>query len=155
MDATPDIISTLLIPAACDDYWETISETAAMTPKSILVLTAPLVENSAEQKQVQNIINACKLNADEYNILYLSEGWQIAWHKIRDTLGIKIVLLIGILPAQLGVTVLLKLNEYNHYNGCLWIPALSATEMEKKPEMKAQLWNNALKPVFADKSVAV
>jgi len=58
------------------------------------------------------------------------------------------VILAGILPIQLGISAMFRLNEPNKYGDCIWIPTLALTELDKLPEMKKQLWNMGLKPVF-------
>ncbi|MDR3680956.1 MAG: hypothetical protein P4L41_13410 [Flavipsychrobacter sp.] len=148
MDAIPDIINTPVIPASANIFWDDYNEPAQQRP--LLVVSAQLNQDSNELRQLTKMLQACKLGTEDYNLITLIDGQKIAWHKLRDTYSPRAVLMLGIMPDMLGMTVLLRINEPNHFAGCIFIPTLSITDLETKTEMKRQLWNTALKPVFVD-----
>ncbi len=150
----PNIIQSKIISSEWDAFWLDLDANAAqLAPKDVLVLSLPYSAGSAEDVQLQKMLQACQLNDAVYHILQLSEDRFTAWHKLKDQLQPKQVLLLGITPAQLGISVMFRLFGPNRFNDCIWIPGLSLTEMEKQPDSKKQLWVNGLKPVFVDKTV--
>ena len=113
-----------------------------------MVLTQPYQPNSAEEQTLVRMLGACKLSADQYHILPLQQGQQIAWHKLRAHFTPRYVLLLGIHPALLGIAAQFRLHEANHYDDTTFIPALSLAEMEQQPEAKKEFWAKGLKPTF-------
>lgn len=146
-----DIIQSKIVGKEWDALWdkETTSETA---PVPVVVLSETYSSGSAEEAQLQKMLQACGLDAAQYKIILLANEQLMAWHAIRERYQPKVVLLLGVNPYQLGVSAMFRLLGPNNFNDCTWIPAPSLTELEKQPEAKKQLWLNALKPVFVDKT---
>jgi len=149
---SPDIIRTDIIKNEWDAFWQQITIAADDTLKAVLVISAPYQPGSGEEVQLHKMLQACTLTTERYQTIQLEDGQNISWNQLREKLNPKAILLIGILPQQLGISALLNMNHPNHFNDCIWIPTLSIGELEKQPEMKKQLWNNGLRPVFVDKS---
>jgi len=148
-----NIIKSDLISAKYDALWQDIAPVIKdATPKPVLVLINNYAPGSPDEAQVLKMMESCKLGPEQYNIIQIGTDQQIAWHKLRDQLDPKIVLLIGILPVQLGISSLFKLNIPNHFNDRIWLATLSLSELEKYPDVKKQLWINGMKPVLADKT---
>ncbi len=150
MDAIPHILSTPIIPASYNVFWDEYA--MQLQPRPLLILTGPMAAGGVEEGQLIKMLQASKLTPENYNIITLTEGEQVAWHKLTDTLTPKAVLLLGILPAQLGISALFRINEPNHFGSCIFIPTLSIAMLETRQDMKRQLWNSGLKPVFVDNS---
>ncbi len=147
-----DIIQANILGEDWDSFWVSVDNVVTQGAiKPVLILTKKY-ENSAEEVQLQKMLQACNLAAEQYNILQLQEQQLVAWHLVKEKLSPKFILLIGIPPTQLGISALFKLNEFNHFSDCIWIPTLSLKEWETQPETKKQLWVGGLKPVFIDKS---
>ncbi|MCB0697326.1 MAG: DNA polymerase III subunit psi [Chitinophagaceae bacterium] len=147
----PRILNTEIIDTEIDIFWQNDHIAMPdMSPRKVLIVTTQHNENSAEQAQLNKIINACKLTAEQYNIIQVATGKQVAWHQIKNTIQPENVLLFGVHPNQLGVSALFRLNSINHFDGAKWIPTLSLQELEQQPQAKKDLWSNALKPIFAD-----
>lgn len=135
-------------------FWKDISDLITdTTPKKILVLSLNYSPASFEEGQLKKMLQACTLTPEQYHIVKIGEGQLVAWHKINEQLHPQITLLVGVLPAQLGISATFRLNEPNFFNECLFIPTLSINELEQSPEVKKQLWNIGLKPVFIDKKI--
>jgi hypothetical protein len=147
-----NIIKSDIVDAKYDSLWNYPEQLKNITePKPVLVITNTYEAGSAETIQLQKMLAACKLSNDQYNIIALAEGQTVGWHQLRERLHPKFIFLIGILPAQLGVSASFRLNEPNNFNDRIWLPALSLSELEKNPSVKSQLWSEGMKPVFIDK----
>lgn len=148
-----NIIKSNLISSEYDILWEDIAPVVKdATPRPILILTNAYTEGGPEDTQLLKMLDACKLAPEQYNIIRINNGQQAAWHKLRELLSPKIIFLIGILPSQLGISSLFRINAPNHFNNCIWLPTLSINELEQRPDIKKQLWQEGMKPVFVDKS---
>ena len=147
-----NIITSDLVSSEYDILWADISEVVKdAMPRSVLILVNAYSTESSEGPQLLKMLEACKLAPEQYNIIQINKNQQVAWHKLREKLEPKIVFLIGILPSQLGVSSLFRINAPNHFNDTIWLPTLSITELEQRPEVKKQLWVDGMKPVFIDR----
>ncbi|HXS38511.1 MAG TPA: hypothetical protein VN721_17540 [Flavipsychrobacter sp.] len=152
MNKYVNIIESNILGESWDSFWADIDNIVIEgSLKPVLILTKKY-ESSAEEIQLQKMLQACNLVAEQYNILQLQEQQLVAWHQIKEKLSPKFILLIGTSPSQLGISALFKLNEFNHFSDCIWIPTLSLKEWETQPETKKQLWTGGLKPIFIEKS---
>jgi hypothetical protein len=104
-----------------------------------------------DQVQLNKMLQACQLTEEQFYILHIDKPWP--WHKLREKLKPKVVLLLGVHPNELGISALFRLFIPNHFDDCLWIPSLSLADLEKQPDTKKQLWIHGLKPVFVDKTI--
>ncbi len=146
-----NIIGSKIISNEFDIFWnENIS--AGETHKTTLVISASYDAGSPEEQQLQKMLQACSLTQDNYHVVQLSENSSVAWHQLRDKAQPEFVILLGLSTQQLGISALMRFNEPNRFNDCIFIPTLAPGELEKQPEVKKQLWLNALKPVFVDKT---
>lgn len=151
MQSIPDIIQSDIVTNKQDVYWQASPDDIPIQPITALIITSPLISGSNDEAQLQKIIQACKLGENEYYV-YTPEQ-PTAWHQLRDKLQPKVVLLFGVLPQQLGISAMFGIYHPNKFDGCIWIPSISIAEMEKHPDIKKQLWVDALKPVFIDKTI--
>jgi len=148
-----NIIKSDLVAMEYDIFWKDITPIVMnATPRPVLVLINESENNSQEDAQLLKMLDACKLAPEQYNIIRIRQDEQVAWHQLRDRLNPKIIFMIGILPVQLGISALFKLNQPNHFNDCVWLPTISIREQEQFPDVKKQLWLSGMKPVFVDKS---
>ncbi len=147
----PRIINTEIIDTETDIFWYNNSVShETISPKPVLILSKKIDELSAEQQQLNKILDACKLLQDKYNIVQLTENERLAWHRLKDIANPSVVILFGVHPSDLGISALFRLNWLNNFDGASWIPTLSLQELEQQPQAKKDLWTNALKPLFAD-----
>ena len=148
------LIQSKIIPASQNAYWEPLPEAwQSLSAKPVLVFTVPYEAGSSEERTLFRMLDACKLPAVDYHILQLAEGIVISWGKLKETFQPAQVLLLGILPAQLGIHAMLRLHAPNHFGGCIIIPSFSPAQLDREAEAKKLLWQDALKPVFVDTSV--
>lgn len=151
MSENIDIIHSKIVGAEWDALW--VKDTSGINePVPVLVLSEKYDNGSAEETQLHKMLQACTLDDTRYKIILLEAGQLIAWHSLRELYQPKVVLLLGVNPYQLGVSAMFRLFAPNNFNDCTWIPGVSLAELEKQPEAKKQLWLNALKPVFVDKT---
>jgi hypothetical protein len=151
MNEFPDIINSQIVSNEYDVFWTTPDELAQLTPRKVLVASTPFLPGSAEETQLKKMLQACQLREEDYHIVQFSDDMQIAWHALRDQLGVKSVLLLGVTPVQLGVSAQLMPHQLSRFNDCNWIVTDSLEVLIQRPEIKAHLWNYGLKPAFVDK----
>jgi len=149
-----NIIKTAIVDPAYDVLWEDISGiTKDATPKDILILVNTFAPESSEKGQLLKMLDACKLAPDQYNIIQLEQDKMVAWHQLRQLLHPKIIFLIGILPSQLGISSLFRLNAPNRFNDRVWLTTVSLNELEQNKALKQQLWTDGMKVVFTPPSL--
>jgi|GEM_PF-800051 len=152
----PDIISSAIIPSQYDVEWQQLPPIfESIMPKPVLFLVQPLTPDSPDEKIViEKLIRGCGISEHEYNLLFPEPG-TVSWNKIREHCQPATVVLIGILPSQLGIDASFVLNEVNFFDHCIFIPTVSVAAMELNKAHKEQLWNKALKPVLKDKVITL
>ncbi len=149
-----NIIKTDVVDAKFNPLWNDLpAAIAGLGTKPVLVVANEAAPGSAEFQQQQKMIDACHLTDDKYNLIRLKPGELLSWSKLRDALQPKIVFLIGILPAQLGVSALFVLNNPNNFDNSIWLPTLTTGELEQHKELKQQLWNNGMMPLLKVKTI--
>jgi hypothetical protein len=145
-----NLINTGIIRSDYDIYWKDISTSVPQIPRPILILINDYEAGSEDDLQLSRMIVGSKLGPEVYNLVKVPEGGKIPWHQLRDLLKPRFVFLIGILPAQLGISVLFRLHLPNNFNGCKWLPTLALSEHRKSEEMRKYLWDNGMKPLFVN-----
>jgi hypothetical protein len=152
MSGIPDIIDSKIVGTEWDALWQ---DTGALPEAKLLVITAPYSPGSAEAVQLQKMMQACGLEAKDHYVVQL-QSWEMkAWHSLRDAVKPEAVLVLGISPKQLGISVQFYLYAPNRFNDTIWIAAPSLSDMEQQPDAKKQLWQLGLKPVFVDKTISL
>jgi len=151
MEGLPNIINTNIINQDWDAFWLRTVDGESIIVKNLLVVSKPFIPGSAEDIQLQKMLQACKLTTNDYNLFQIDENQKVAWHKLRDKFKPTIVLLLGITPEDLGISALFKFNEACFFNETMWLATVSLQAMEQQPDLKVQLWNNGLKPIFVEK----
>ena len=147
-----NIIKSDIIKETWDSYWnDAPTAIACATPRPVLVISRPYDQESAEETQLIKMLEACKLMPEQYNIISVGEKEEIAWYQIREKLIPSFILLIGVYPAQLGISALFCLHEANNFNDRVWLPTLSIEELEKNKDVKKHLWLRGLQPIFIKK----
>lgn len=152
MDSFVNVLKSDLIMSGYDVYWD---EQAPLlqnaSAKPVLVVVGPWERGETDSSQMKKMLDACQLKTEQYNVIQVTETDKISWKQLNRYYNPKIVFLIGVLPATLGVPVLFRLNEPNNFNEKIWIPTISISELDKYAEVKKLLWLNGMKPVFIDK----
>ena len=147
----PGLFNTDIIPSSTDAFWHPVAENLMARP--VLVLCPPFEGGSAEEEQLMGILRAgCKLTPEQFNIVFVAPGEKKAWYQLRDQAKPKMVLISGVHPAQLGLSVLFKLQEPNRFDGCMWVPTFPLAELVRDKGLKLQLWQGGLKPIFETKT---
>lgn len=144
-----NIITTDILTTDNDRLWE--DATAYLQhkqPAPVLVITETLAPGSAEELQLHRMMEACKLSTSQYNVVYIPAGAQVAWHKLHHALQPRIVILLGMVPARLGISALMQYCALNRFDDTYWLPGPSMASMGSQQEIKSQFWNMALKPTF-------
>lgn len=151
MSDFPRIINTETISTETDVFWaENQHKLQDLIPKEVAVITTTYQPKSTEEIQLNKIIEACKMDSDKYNIVMLNTDEKLSWQYIKNTIQPRIVISFGVLPKQLGIAALFRLNTPNKFDDMIFIPALAISDLEQNIDSKKELWNSALKPTFID-----
>lgn len=145
-----NLIRSQVVDVKYDRFWDDINIDDVQV-KPVLIIAHGCEPGSAEDQQLHKMLDACKLTKEQYNIVRFIDEQMTAWHKLREVFSPSIIFLIGVSPAQLGISALFSLNVPNNFNDRQWLPTLSIAELEKAPDIKKQLWINGMKPLFIDK----
>lgn len=149
MNSYTNIIGSKLVPAHYDVFWEDVPPFVNdLLPKPVLIVVHDHEPNGPEGLQLKRIIDRSKLQPEQYNLVVLKDGQQIAWRQLREKLHPKFILMFGIMPSRLGISSLFRANEPNRFNDRIWLLTYSLSELIQSDELKKQLWNGALRPVF-------
>lgn len=151
MTEVSNIIKTKIVGRQWDAFWNDIPAASINAGNDVLVISQSFAPGSSEETQLKKMLAACNLSDGQYNMLQINGNEQVAWHKLREAAQPKIIILLGILPEQLGISAMFHLYKPNRFNDCTWIAGLSLAELEKNPDAKRQLWQEGLKPVLVDK----
>ncbi|MGN6568978.1 MAG: hypothetical protein ACTHJ0_13545 [Flavipsychrobacter sp.] len=151
MEGLPNIINTNIVKQDWDSFWQELKDPGNSVTKKVLIISSPFASNSAEDMQLQKMLQACKLSTEDYNLFQIPDNQNFAWHKLREHFKPKMILLLGISPQDLGISALFKFNEACLFNDVLWLATVSLSAMEQQPDLKVQLWNSGLKPIFVEK----
>ncbi len=102
---------------------------------------------SAENKQfLQNLITACKLNND--HIQYLGVDQNQDFNLLFPQLLAKKIVLFGIsLKSDIFSTSYIQQHIFE-FNGKQLLQTSSLEKLSNNKELKFELWNNGLKPLF-------
>src|ERR1044071_7185304 len=105
MSDFPNIIGSKIIGSEWNQLWEELSLPGTVSKTAeVLVIAAGFAAGGSEDTQLQKMMQACKLDANGYNVFPLAEGKIVAWHQLREAFGPKYVVLLGVHPEQLGIS---------------------------------------------------
>lgn len=150
-ESTMEIINSDIITEQADIFWESLpARLAALPARAVLVITGPLDHQGPAGVQLQKLLEACKLQPDQFNVIEMADGEQIAWHRLRFHFRPRVVFLFGVLPSVLGISALFGFNAYNQYDETIWLPTLPLADLSQRDDVKKQLWLNGMKPVFVE-----
>ena len=142
------LYNTKVIPAAEDKLWSAPANLPSLGGTKLLVISAPFEPLSSESLTLAKMMTACRLAAPDYAVIQLPETERLSWRALMEAGAPQRVLMMGISPAQLGISALFQLNHCNDFLGCIFIPGHSLAQLEQQPAAKRELWEQGLKPCF-------
>ncbi len=119
--------------------WENSGDTQT------LVVTNTLATDALANQQLQKILDACKLSKESTAIVYDVPNWSSLKQKLTS---IENILLFGVTENDLGITGNWQPNKIISFDDISWIKTASVTTLQNDNNLKADLWNNALKALF-------
>jgi len=146
------LFNTDLIPSDFDVFWKGQDEGELFASRPVLVITRQFTPGSEEGTQLRKMLEACKLSENQYHLVQMKEHELASWPILRERYQPRIVFLVGILPAQLGIAALFVPNQPCRFNDCVWLATASLPELNASTPLKTQLWNNGMKPIFIEQS---
>ncbi len=147
----PYLISTPLITKEWDWIWERPWDSGSEPGSPLPLLVVSLPRGPEEQSVLDKMMQACSLEPGQFQVLTMEADQRIPWPRIREKYHPENILLLGILPAQMGILAQFRIHHPNTFDQRTWIPALGLKEMPSHPEHKKALWTLGLKPIFASK----
>lgn len=142
------IFTTDIVTDNIDVYWEQHTH-IAFSKVPILVISTMIELGSPSAQLLTNMLHGgCKLLPEQYNVLFLKESDVLPWTLIREQVAPKVVLLFGITPKQLGIHALFLLHEGNKFDDCIFLPAMSLTDINTQASLKQAIWKGGLQPIF-------
>lgn len=143
----PDILNTPVVDAVFDAFWNSAKATVLL-PKDTLVISVPFGAGSAEEIQLLKMLGACKLTSEQYQIIQIEGDDLISWHQLREYSKASKVLLLGVLPAQLGINAMMIPHEVNNFDSAQWMPTFSLDQIATNDALKKHLWVNVFQKVY-------
>ena len=148
-----NIIKSDVVSAVYDVMWDDASDVIKGAAERPILVLVQKYENATESAQLRKMLDAAQLSPEQYNIIELEKGKMVAWHRLREALNPQTIFLLGVVPSQLGISSLFRLNAPNHFNDRVWLATLSLSELEQRPDVKKQLWLDGMKPIFVDSTI--
>jgi hypothetical protein len=142
------IFSTPVIPATTDVFWELPESDVQLAGLRMLVISRPVAKGSPAETTLGKMMGACHLARDEFAVLELQPGQVLSWSLLRGQTSATHVLLLGVMPAELGIQAMFAFNRPNAFSGALFIPGLPLEGLLADGNSRKELWENGLKPAF-------
>lgn len=143
------LFNTKVIPSSVDKLWQAAEKPMDTASQRMLVFAAPFPENSEEESVLQKMMQACKLNDNDYHLRVMEAEESLSLARFCKGVIPPVVLLLGITPARLGINARFILNACNPFLGSTFIPSLDLGHIAYDKELKRVLWEQGLKPMFA------
>lgn len=141
------LYNTKVVPSSEDSLWALPYELPAFKNTKLLIVSAPFAAGTEEQT-LRNMMTACRLADDEYAMIHLMPEERISWQMLASAGAPHRVLMLGVVPAQLAIHALFRLNHCNDFLGCTFIVSFSLTQIEQDRNVKRELWEQGLKRCF-------
>lgn len=113
--------------------------------KAGIFCSSEVVHGSEGEKLVQGILSACNLQPGEWKIFPKGTNYQAAFNLHH----LQYILVFGNTEKELNIDIKLPLYQTINFNGKIWVKAHSLEMLSKDAQYKKELWNKALKPLFA------
>jgi hypothetical protein len=145
MDNSRPVLDAKIISAGEDRFWEDRDGIlASLTPCNVLVVAAEPVDEA----MIERLVARCGSKPGEYAVVRVSAAGAPAWRQLQAAVIPQVVILLGVLPADLGVHALFVFCEPNRFGGALWLPGPSCAQMNGEVALRKQFWDKALAPAF-------
>lgn len=143
-----ELFSTPVIPASADAFWELPESDLVLEKRRMMVISRPFDRASQAATTLRKMMEACRLAPDDYAVLELPRGQALSWSLLRGQSDAQLVLLLGVLPAELGISAMFAFNRPNAFSGAVFIPGLSLDGLLADSNSRKELWEAGLKPAF-------
>ena len=128
---------------------KTVSENIVSTIKIIVItsVNTKIEENASQFVLLNSILNACKINSEDVNILHFSRE-QTNFKVISYKFNPSFVLLFGISPAEFGLPLMFPHFQLQNFDKITYISSPALDKIENDKPLKINLWNT-LKQAFS------
>ena len=142
------LYNTKVIPAAEDVMWVSPANLPRMEAAKLLVIAAHFDPGGSESTTLAKMMTACKLAPADYAVVELSPTDRLPWRALMEAGAPSRILLLGIHPAQLGISAAFQQNHCNNFLSYVIIPGPGLAQLDQQPTIKRELWEQGLKPCF-------
>ena len=117
--------------------------------KKLVALVRSAQENipATELLFLANVMNACKLNKDEYAAIAAQEDTTTNYLDIQAKFESPVVILFGLPPTAVALPIHFPLFQLQAFQGCKYLSAPQLSAIENDKSLKLQLWQ-CLKQLF-------
>lgn len=143
-----ELFSTPLIPASIDAFWELPESEIQLADVRMIVITRRVVKGSPADTTLGKMMAACKLAPEDFAVLELPEGQVLSWSLLRGQTKATHVLLLGVMPSELGIQAMFSFLRPNNFSGVQIIPGPHLEQLVQDAGARGTLWNDGLKPAF-------
>ena len=140
------LFSTKVIPSAADALWILPEGLPDFAGIALIIFSTPYTTSSAEEQTLAKMMTACRLSAAQYAVIQMQPEQRIAWQTLTASDAPRVILMLGISPAQLAISALFRFNHGNAFLGKTFIPSGTLAQIEQDATMKRELWTQGLKP---------
>ena len=149
MNDVIELFKKPLIPASVDAAWtDKILSISSLASAPMLVLARPYEAGSKEEATLVNMLKACGFAADAASVLQVNEADEFAWSRIRAVAQPTYALLLGVPPAQLGISARLQANMAAEFAGVTFIWTSTLQHLAATEAARKALWVEVLQPLF-------
>ncbi len=147
----PEIFKSSVVTEDYDFLWK--PELVGHIPQvDTIVLSTNFEPASQDAQLLTKMMMACKLEQSQYYVMQLKQDDLVSWFQLREQTKATKVLLLGILPAQLGISAMMLPHEVNRFDGAQWMPTFALQELLKQDALRKHLWINVFQKVYFLKS---
>lgn len=143
-----ELFSTPLLPASVDAFWELPESEVELAEVRMIVITRPVAKGSPADVTLGRMMAACKLAPGDFAVLEVPEGQVLSWSLLRGQSKATHVLLLGVLPQELGIQAMFSFLRPNNFGGAAIIPGPPLEQLVQDAGARGALWNEGLKPAF-------
>jgi hypothetical protein len=138
-----------LIPASVDAAWaEKPAALSDILQAPLLVLARPFNIGSREEATLNNMLKACGFLQGTYTVMKVDEEEILPWKLLSAAAKPSYALLMGVPPAQLGISALLPASVPTEFASVTFIWTSTLQHLTATEAARKALWVDVLQPIF-------
>lgn len=127
----------------------TEKELGTINPEIETIIFSDVRLNEGQEILLTKIMQSCDIQKDKYSVLYIPYPFK----QIKRLFPkLKNIFTFGLNVSDLGLAIQTKTLGQLYFNEIQLITCISISKLEHDSNLKAQLWNQILKPIFLPKN---